>query len=86
MKQYFDLQNKIYNKETYLIGQYPKALITKLNEDENQIIGVCSYYYNHNPLEQGILNINFICVIKEKENSYGQINDIIKFIKENENV
>ena len=85
VKQYFDLQNKIYNKETYLIGQYPIALITKLNEDENQIIGVCSYYYNHNPLEQGILNINFICVIKEKENSYEQINDIIKFIKENEN-
>jgi len=88
LNQYFDIQDKIYNKEAYLIGQYPKVLITKLNDDDNnQIIGVCAYYFSHNPIEQGILNINFICVIKEKEkeNSFEQINDIIKFIKENEN-
>ena len=87
LNQYFGIENKIYNKEAYLIGQYPKVLITKLNEDDNQIIGVCTYYFSHNPIEQGILNINFICVIKEKEkeNSLEQINDIIKFIKENEN-
>ena len=87
VNQYFCIENKIYNKDAYLIGQYPKVLITKLNEDENQIIGVCTYYFSHNPIEQGILNINFICVIKEreKENSFDQINEVIKFIKENEN-
>ena len=84
IKQLFNIENKIYNKYEYLIGQYPKILISKLNEDINKIIGICSFYYNNSLNEKGILIINFIVTIKEKENSFEQINDIIKFIKENE--
>ena len=83
MKQIFDLKNKIYNKEFYLKGQYPKILICKLNE--NKIIGVCSFCFNDNSMEKGVLYINFISFIEDKDNSFQQINDVIKFIKENEN-
>ena len=82
LKQFFDLENKIYNKEFYLKGQNPKILLCKLNE--KKIIGVCSFYFNNNSNEKGILYINYICVIEDKENSFEQIYDIIKFIKENE--
>ena len=83
LKQIFDLKNKIYNKGFYLKGQYPKILICKLNE--NKIIGVCSFCFNDNSMEKGVLYINFISFIEDKDNSFQQINDIIKFIKENEN-
>ena len=83
LKQIFDLENKIYNKEFYLKGQNPKILICKLNE--KKIIGVCSFYFNNNSIQKGILYVNYICVIEDKENSFEQIYDIIKFIKENEN-
>ena len=85
LKQIFNLENKIHDKNAYLIGQYPKIIILKSNEDINTINGICSLYYNNTINETGILNINFICAIREKENSFENIYDIIKFIKDNEN-
>ena len=78
-KLIFDLETKLYNINNYIEGQYPKIIIYK---NDNKINGICSYYYNNINNDLIIITINFICIVKE--NSYEQINDIIKFIKKNE--
>ena len=78
-KLIFDLETKLYNINNYIEGQYPKIIIYK---NDNKINGICSYYYNNINNDLIIIIINFICIVKE--NSYEQINDIIKFIKKNE--
>jgi hypothetical protein len=79
LKNFFEKGNNIYNKEIYLIGQYPKILILKSNDNNNQINGICSFYY-----EIGILYINFIYIIKDKDNIFDKISNIINYIKEHE--
>ena len=79
LKNFFEKENNIYNKEIYLIGQYPKILILKSNDNNNQINGICSFYY-----EIGILYINFIYIIKDKDNIFDKISNIINYIKEHE--
>ena len=88
IKTIFNLENKLYNQDSYLKGQYPQVIISVPYENESEICGVCSLYHQNTTKDENIVNINFMCAIKEKNNSSENDNDImeqfisfIKFIK-----
>ena len=90
IKIIFDLEKKIYNEESYLIGQYPQIIVCKSHEKESPINGFCSFYYNNTSKKENILNINFMCAIKDNNDNIDNKNDLfekfiimINFIKNN---
>ena len=82
LKRVFLLDDSIYNEEYYFKGIFPKIIISSEEEDENNIKGLCSLYYesNENLSENLILRINSIYAVEDWEN---QIINIINFIKRN---
>ena len=89
IKIIFELEKKIYNKESYLIGQYPQIIVCK--SYESHIIGFCSFYYQNILKNENILKINFMCAIKDnnddnfdnKSNLFDKFIIMIDFIKNN---
>ena len=79
----FDIENNIYNEDSYLIGQYPQIIVCKSYENESRISGVCSFYFHNSTKNEKILKINFICTINEskEENEFEQFITMINFIK-----
>ena len=82
IKRVFLLNDSIYNEEYYFKGIFPKIIISTDEEDENNIKGLCSLYYesNENLTENLILRINSIYAIEDCET---QIIKMINFIKDN---
>jgi len=88
IKNIFNLENKLYNKDSYLKGQYPQVIISTSYENESKICGVCSFYHQNFTKYDNIVNINFMCAIKENNDDSDNDNDLmeqfiafIKFIK-----
>ena len=91
-KSAFNLDDLIYKKDIYLKGVFPKILlITKDEENEryknnniNNIIGLCSFYYEFNERPKYLkLNINHI--LSNDNNNYEKIlTKVINFIKSKE--
>ncbi len=88
IKTIFNLENKLYNKDYYLKGQYPQVIISASYENESKICGICSFYHQNLIKDENIVNINFMCAIKENNNDSDNDEDIIeqfitfiKFIK-----
>ena len=91
-KSAFNLDDFIYKKDIYLKGVFPKILlITKDEENEryknnniNNIIGLCSFYYEFNERPKYLkLNINHI--LSNDNNNYEKIiTKVINFIKSKE--
>ena len=81
-KRAFSLDETIYTDEFYLKGLFPKIIISKNVEENNNINGVCSMFYenNENEPENLILRINYIYAIEDWENS---IITMINYIKAN---
>ena len=89
IKIIFDLENKIYNEDSYLIGQYPQIIVCKSYEKESQINGFCSFYYQNITSNENILRINFMCAIEDNNNKdnkndlFEQFYIMINYIKNN---
>jgi len=79
----FDLENNIYNEESYLKGQYPQVIICKSYENEEEISGICSFHQQNSTKEEKKVNINFICAIKYDDDNdlFEQFITMINFIK-----
>ena len=79
----FDIENNIYNEESYLKGQYPQIIICKSYENEKEISGICSFYHQNSTKEEKKVNINFICAIKYDDDNdlFEQFVTMINFIK-----
>ena len=78
------LGNYIYNKELYIKGIYPKILILKKekNNDKNDIIALCSFYYEWNDDPKSlILRLNALLCNDEKyyEKYIMKMVDFIKY-------
>ena len=76
------LNDSIFTEEYYLKGIFPKIIISTEGNNENNIKGLCSLYYesNENLSENLILRINSIFAVEDWEN---QIIKMIDFIKNN---
>ncbi len=79
----FDIENNIYNEDSYLIGQYPQIIICKSYENENEISGICQIYYQNTSKNENKLKINFICAINDinENNEFEQFITMINFVK-----
>ena len=79
----FDIENNIYNEDSYILGQYPHIIICKSYENEKSISGVCSFYFQNTSKNENKLKINFICAINESsdEDEFEQFISMINFIK-----
>ena len=78
IKNLFNINKNIYNKEIYLKGINPKIIITREKSTLN-ISGICCFYYE-SVNEKLLLKINTIYAI---ENWEDQISLMIVFIKSN---
>ena len=88
IKTIFNLENKLYNRDSYLKGQYPQVIISVSYKNESKISGVCSFYHQNITKDENILKINFMCAFKENNNDSDNDDDLIeqfitfiKFIK-----
>ena len=82
LQRAFMLNDSIFNEEYFFKGIFPKIVVSTKEGDENNIIGLCSLYYESNEdiVENSILRINSIFSIEDSEN---QIIKMIDFIKNN---
>ena len=85
-KNVFNLDEKIYKKEFYLKGVFPKIIILTINNlknNENEIIGLCPYYFEWKE-EPKNLTLKIIYIMTNDNNNYEKyISKIIDYIKIN---
>jgi hypothetical protein len=79
----FNVENNIYNEESYLIGQYPQVIVCKSYENEEEITGICSFYNQNTTKDINIIMINFLCAISTDDDKelFEQLFTMINFIK-----
>ena len=85
----FELENNLYNEDSYLKGQYPQVIICRPYKKLSEISAICSFYYQNYKQNDNILKINIISAINEnsdvdKDNYndlFEQFITMINFIK-----
>ena len=85
-KNVFNLDEKIYKKEFYLRGVFPKIVIlteNNLKNKEKEIIGLCPFYYEYKDDPKN-LTLKIIYIMVNDNNNYEKyISKIIDYLKIN---
>ena len=82
LKRAFNINESIFKEEFYFKGIFPKIILCKKKEGNNDIKGLCSLFFENNEdlSENLVLRVNCIYAIEDFENI---IISMINFIKEN---